>query len=80
MGEFRLYPRDWPRCPACGREALDGHITCGRAACSEAEQRVRLIPRPFTCLACLDDGTLCGARATTADPKRIIMVCLEHAR
>jgi hypothetical protein len=33
------YPGDWPCCPACGRPALDGHITCGRAECNEAEQR-----------------------------------------
>lgn len=34
------YPDDWPRC-ACGDFALDGHLTCGRAACSESEARAR---------------------------------------
>lgn len=33
------YPPDWPRCPGCGRAALDGHITCGEAVCDEGEQR-----------------------------------------
>jgi hypothetical protein len=36
-----MYPPDWPRCPVCDEPALDGHITCGKAACNEAEQRVR---------------------------------------
>ena len=34
-----LYPRDWPDCPGCGRPALDGHITCGEAACDEGGRR-----------------------------------------
>jgi len=33
------YPVDWPRCPACGMPALDGHITCGAVACNEGEWR-----------------------------------------
>lgn len=33
------YPRDWPRCPACGDHALDGHITCGRVECDEGGRR-----------------------------------------
>lgn len=33
------YPANWPRCPNCGDYALDGHITCGRAACDEGGQR-----------------------------------------
>lgn len=37
------YPDDWPRCPGCGAPALDGHITCGRAACDEAEWRATQI-------------------------------------
>ena len=36
-----MYPLNWPTCPVCGDYALDGHITCGRAACKEEEQRVR---------------------------------------
>jgi len=36
------YPADWPRCPACGEPALDGHITCGSVACNEDEHRRRL--------------------------------------
>src|SRR2546427_4044550 len=36
-----MYPPDWPRCPVCDEYALDGHITCGKAECNEAEQRVR---------------------------------------
>jgi len=36
------YPADWPRCPACGEPALDGHITCGSFACNEAWHRRRL--------------------------------------
>jgi hypothetical protein len=79
MSELRWYPQDWPRCPACGREVLDGHLTCGRAACGEAAQRAQLPPKPFTCLASLDDGRLCGARATTVDPQRMLMVCPAHA-
>ena len=41
MGGVNVYPPDWPRCPVCGDYALDGHITCGKAKCDEAEQRVR---------------------------------------
>lgn len=33
------YPADWPRCPSCGDFALDGHITCGRLECQEANYR-----------------------------------------
>jgi hypothetical protein len=36
---FTPYPDNWPRCPACGDYALDGHITCGRVGCDEAGQR-----------------------------------------
>lgn len=32
------YPADWPRCPACGRAAMDGHITCGRLECWEGSR------------------------------------------
>lgn len=34
-----MYPADWPRCPACGDFAMDGHITCGRLQCAESERR-----------------------------------------
>ena len=27
------YPPDWANCPGCGQPAMDGHITCGNAAC-----------------------------------------------
>jgi hypothetical protein len=33
------YPTDWPKCPACGLPALDGHITCGSAECREGDWR-----------------------------------------
>lgn len=33
------YPANWPRCPACGASAMDGHITCGRANCAEGAWR-----------------------------------------
>ncbi len=33
------YPEGWPRCPGCGRAALDGHITCGDARCGEGARR-----------------------------------------
>lgn len=33
------YPPDWPRCPGCGKPALDGHITCGDARCDEGGRR-----------------------------------------
>lgn len=33
------YPPGWPRCPGCGRHALDGHITCGDVACDEGGRR-----------------------------------------
>lgn len=49
------YPDNWPRC-LCGAAALDGHLTCGRASCSESEardQRARLAPlRPWICRGC----------------------------
>lgn len=34
-----IYPPDWPKCPACGKPALDGHITCGSVQCNEGGQR-----------------------------------------
>ncbi len=34
------YPEGWPRCPACGQAALDGHITCGDVRCGEGARRV----------------------------------------
>lgn len=34
-----MYPSDWPRCPVCGDFAMDGHLTCGRAECSEGRVR-----------------------------------------
>ena len=34
------YPEGWPRCVACDDYALDGHLTCGRAECNEAEARL----------------------------------------
>lgn len=34
-----MYPENWPKCPACGDFALDGHITCGRVQCGEGAQR-----------------------------------------
>lgn len=33
------HPAGWPACPGCGRPALDGHITCGNAACAEGDRR-----------------------------------------
>lgn len=33
------YPDDWPTCLFCDRPALDGHLTCGRASCSEGAAR-----------------------------------------
>lgn len=36
-----MYPPNWPTCPVCGDYVVDGHLTCGKAECSEAEQRVR---------------------------------------
>ena len=27
-----MYPEGWPKCD-CGRPVLDGHLTCGDAAC-----------------------------------------------
>lgn len=33
------YPPDWPTCVWCERPALDGHLTCGRATCSESGAR-----------------------------------------
>lgn len=33
------YPSDWPKCPSCGKPALDGHITCGALDCNEQGQR-----------------------------------------
>jgi hypothetical protein len=36
------YPVDWPRCMFCGNFALDGHLTCGRAECNEADARAEL--------------------------------------
>ncbi|HSZ58578.1 MAG TPA: hypothetical protein VK797_23120 [Tepidisphaeraceae bacterium] len=33
------YPPGWPKCPGCGRPALDGHITCGDVRCSEGSRR-----------------------------------------
>jgi hypothetical protein len=68
-----------PRCPQCGDVALDGHLTCGRAACEEGRQRAQRQSGPLTCLAYRADGTLCGERATTVDTVRMIMVCPEHA-
>lgn len=32
-GAAELATRDWPACPSCGLPALDGHVTCGNAAC-----------------------------------------------
>ena len=34
-----MFPKNWPKCPVCGDEALDGHITCGKFQCNEGEQR-----------------------------------------
>lgn len=68
-----------PRCPQCGDVALDGHLTCGRAACEEGRQRAQRQRGPLTCLAYREDGTLCGELATTVDPERMIMVCAAHA-
>lgn len=33
------YPGDWPACPACGKPALDGHVSCGEAGCDELKLR-----------------------------------------
>lgn len=38
-----MYPADWPRCPACGDFAMDGHITCGRLECREGWHRDTLL-------------------------------------
>lgn len=34
-----MYPSTWPKCPSCGKPALDGHITCGSVLCNEARAR-----------------------------------------
>jgi predicted amidophosphoribosyltransferase len=39
------YPPGWPRCPVCGEDAMDGHITCGRVTCDESAQRERAAAR-----------------------------------
>jgi len=36
-----MYLTNWPTCPICGDDVLDGHLTCGKTECNEAEQRVR---------------------------------------
>jgi hypothetical protein len=52
---MQQYPADWPKCPSCGAPAMDGHITCGKAACDESGRRrlgaelavkIREIPMP----------------------------------
>jgi hypothetical protein len=73
-----MYPPNWPKCPVCGGDALDGKVTCGRAACQDRVQRVQRLERR-TCLAYRDDGRLCGEPATTVDPVQMIVVCPEHA-
>ena len=35
-----MYPKDWPKCPACDAPALDGHITCGKLECDERAARI----------------------------------------
>jgi hypothetical protein len=72
------YSPNWPKCPVCGDDALDGKLTCGRVACMDHARRVQRLER-LTCLAYLDDGRLCGEPATTVDPERGMVVCLEHA-
>jgi hypothetical protein len=34
-----MYPKDWPKCVRCDDDALDGHLTCGRAECNESRAR-----------------------------------------
>ncbi len=34
-----IYPKDWPKCPKCGDNALDGHVTCGQWKCNEGLTR-----------------------------------------
>jgi hypothetical protein len=33
------YPEGWPTCVLCDLPAMDGHLTCGSATCSEAAVR-----------------------------------------
>lgn len=42
---IKTYPAHWPKCPSCGGPAMDGHITCGRAACDETGERERAVER-----------------------------------
>lgn len=46
-----IYPLGWPRCVWCESPVLDGHLTCGRAACSESAAREyrRQFPRCNLC-------------------------------
>ena len=39
MDPASFYPDGWPRCVYCGQPALDGHLTCGHASCSEGQAR-----------------------------------------
>jgi hypothetical protein len=50
-----MYPPNWPKCPACGEPALDGHITCGQAACGP-ESRWRSTKRPRLTQADVDEA------------------------
>jgi hypothetical protein len=52
---------------------------CFKIPIRDAEARPQLTPRPWTCLAYLDDNHLCGERATTVDPQQGIVVCPEYA-
>lgn len=39
------YPPNWPTCFFCDDPVLDGHLTCGRASCSEADAREQMRER-----------------------------------
>ena len=50
------YPDDWPRCPRCGKHALDGHITCGSVECNESEARRERTSTEFSVCQFFPDG------------------------
>lgn len=41
-GRPMTYPPNWPRC-RCGEPVLDGHLTCGRVECDEAQARADML-------------------------------------
>lgn len=41
------YPPGWPKCVSCDLPALDGHLTCGNAACDERHARMAKLLQHF---------------------------------